>query len=62
MKADVNCLNPRTRWTCLHWASNYGDIGSVDLLIRNGIHIFMPDYKGQYPIDLAGKNKHDIVV
>ncbi|CAD8209485.1 unnamed protein product [Paramecium octaurelia] len=62
IKADVNCFNPRTLWTCLHWAAYYGDKESVEVLLENNIHVFLPDYKGQYAVDLAGKNKYEEVV
>ncbi|CAD8128142.1 unnamed protein product [Paramecium sonneborni] len=62
IRADVNCNNPRTLWTCLHWAAYYGDKESVEVLLENNIHVFLPDYKGQYAVDLAGKNKYEEVV
>lgn len=59
---NVQTKNPRTHWSCLHWSAFYGDEKSVTLLIEQNVHIFLPDHRGRYPIDLAGMNKHDKVV
>jgi ankyrin repeat protein len=53
---NVNDRNPRTLWTPLHWCCFYGDFRSVAILLHHGANSYLPDYDGNFPIDLAGRS------
>ena len=53
----VNTKN-RSKWTALAYASKYGHLGTVKVLIHNGADIDMAVNIGSTPLHLALNNKH----
>ena len=63
-KAEVNTQSDNTLWTPLTWCAYYGDKKSVSLLLNKEAKPYLPDNKGYFPIDWAGKTviKFSLVV
>lgn len=59
---DVNKCNHRSLWTALHWASQKGDINTVEALLKKGASPALPDSRGYFPMDLAGYFGHFKIV
>lgn len=60
--ADIHVRNPRTLWTPLTWCCYYGDIVTVRKLLELGARPYLPDSSGRYPLDLAGRKGHKVIV
>lgn len=52
--AKCNVFAKKNIWTPIHWLCINGDLESLELLINKNAIFFTPDYKGYFPIDLAG--------
>ncbi len=51
----VNALDPKTRWTALHYAADGGYKKIVDLLLERGADPLAKDPAGWTPLDAAMK-------
>ena len=51
---DVNAYNNKTCWNSAHWQSFHNDFESQKLLRTQKLELYYPDYKGYFPIDIAG--------
>ena len=60
--ADVNVCNQRTLWYPIHWVCYYGDLKTLTFLLEKQARAFQTDYQGFYPIDLAGRKEHKVIV
>ena len=56
--ADPNVYNRYSGFTPLHWASRYGEVEIIEMLLEAGAHEYTPDSKGFRPLDYAGMFKH----
>jgi len=52
--AKLNVFAKKNLWTPVHWLCINGDLESLELLTQYNALFFTPDYKGFFPIDLAG--------
>ncbi len=59
---QVNKCNTNSLWTALHWASHHGDQYTVIELLKNNASPALPDERGYFPMDLAGKFGHREIV
>ena len=50
----LNVFAKKNLWTPVHWLCINGDLDSLELLTQYNALFFTPDYKGFFPIDLAG--------
>jgi hypothetical protein len=57
-----NVRGSSSGWTIGHWLAYNGDLESLMMLENNGMCCFLPDKKGNFPIDIAGFRGHDKVV
>ena len=56
--ANPNVINKHTGFMPIHWCARYGELQNVELLIKAGSNIFIPEFEGYLPIDFAGKFDH----
>jgi ankyrin repeat protein len=57
----VNATEPDGS-TALHWAANWGDAGTVDLLLRAGANVAAENRYGVRPLSVAAANGHAEIV
>lgn len=55
---NSNYLNIRSKakgWTLAHWLCFQGDLASLKYLSEKGVSCHIPDRRGLFPIDIAGR-------
>jgi hypothetical protein len=52
--AELSPLQRDSRgWTAAHWVCQHGDLSSLTFLEDHSGELFVPDYRGTYPVDVA---------
>ena len=59
--AEVNAVESESRSTALHYAASFGRLEAARLLIKSGADASIKNAKGEMPLQLAERNKHDDV-
>ena len=54
---DINFANNKTGWMCTHWLALHGDVDLVQKFIEKGANVYLPEFEGYFPVDVAGKFK-----
>lgn len=57
-----NIRSASSGWTIAHWLAYNDDLDSLTYLENNGMCCFLPDKKGNFPIDIAGLRGNDKIV